>query len=189
MRRIFAISVFLLAVIAISTVHIQTEAKSQKPLVGVVKKLDTYTVRVNEPFTIYIEITNFSNTTIYNVTLSEEYPNWNFEILDRGAMFWPKILPNETATTFLKIKVKNYVTPIVDLGYAVVTYYDGNGIKYTAYSEDVKITLLYYESTNIDVKSVWRNISISLGIVLLAIVAPLLALEYRFYKRYKEEAE
>lgn len=187
MKKTLTIALLSLVLLSLTIGNAQVKAQNNIPLLGVVKNVESTTVKVNEPFIVYIEITNFGNDTAYDVTLTDEYPSWTFEIIDKGATYWPQIQPNETVYTFFKIKITNYVTPIMDLGQAKVTYKDKDGNKYTVFSDNVKVVLLYYESTNIDVKSTWRDVSIGLGLVLLFIVVPLLLLEYRFYKKYKAE--
>ena len=157
------------------------------PVLSIVRTAEKKVVRVGDPFRINIDITNVSNRTAYNVTLIDDYPDWNFEVLDRGPVYWPFIEPNETVHTYVVLKIKNYVSPKAKLGYAKVVYYDDEGVQYSSISDDLEIYLAYYHAQSVDTGAVWRNVSIGLALIFLLIVAPLILLEYRFYSSYKKE--
>ncbi|MGQ4890942.1 MAG: hypothetical protein ACP6IP_00455 [Candidatus Njordarchaeia archaeon] len=161
---------------------------SPPPVLSVVKTVEKKVVRVGDPFYIYIDISNVSNQTAYNVTLVDDYPDWSFEVLDHGAVYWPFIAPNETVHTYIVLRVKNYVSSRINLGYATVVYYDEDGVKYSSISDDLEIYLAYYHAKSVDTAAVWKNVSIGLALIFLLIVAPLILLEYRFYLSYKRES-
>ena len=189
MRNRYRLLIILLVFFSLPLLSVNRVNSEVPPLLSVVKKVDKEIVSVGEPFYIYIEITNISNQTAYNVSLIDSYPEWSFEVLDHGALFWPIVEPNETVYSYFKLKVKNFISPKFSLGVSKVEYYDYRGVKYISSSDVVYLTLTYYSGEKVNTKDVWRNIAIGLSIVMFAVIIPLIVLEYRFYIGYKRETK
>ncbi len=189
-RQKFFIVLLILLTMLYATANVApAQSQEQPPLLGVIKFTEKDEVRVGEEFTVFIEIKNFGNSTAYNITLEDYYPDWEFEVLEHGGTNWDKLDPNETVITFFKLKIENYVTNLYSLGKAKVIYYDSLGNRYVAYSEEVWVKVVYYGANPVNIENIWKNTGVWVGLLVLSIVAPLLLLEFLFYRSYQREIQ
>ena len=158
------------------------------PILSVTKYSEKKSLSLSETVRIIIVIKNIGNATAYNITLTDSRPgNWSVVIEGKLDMFWSQLPPGAEIIHSYNISVEAVSTYVIHLGRAKVTYYDNSSNEYIVYSEDLSILVQIKSGVNVNWDKIWRDVTLIESLLVLIMIIPLIVIEYKLYRDYKQE--
>ncbi|NIQ07481.1 MAG: hypothetical protein GWO20_17680 [Candidatus Korarchaeota archaeon] len=165
----------------------QVNVEEGPPILSIVKKVSKQTVKYREKFAISIKIQNNSNSTAYNISIREwTPPPWAFDIIGTLNVSWKLLKPDQEVTHKYHLIPQLKKDQNVSLGKGKVVWYSKGGVRYKGFSEKLKVKIQYSEREGEEWREIWRNSLIAVTIVLSLIIVPLMYIELKTLKAYKE---
>ena len=169
------------------TVLLHKSSKTLKPLknykgptisyttLSITKTVNSQDIYVNEPFKVFVTITNFCDATAFNVTLTEKFfPDYLFNSTGPEKITFQRIVNGSTCYySYELIPQKEGIYEILP---TKVTFFDEEGISYTAESNDLTIEVEAKEPTDINYLEKWLIIGIFICILSCVILGTRLLL-------------
>ncbi|MFX1513351.1 MAG: BatD family protein [Promethearchaeota archaeon] len=142
---------------------------------SITKTVSSQDIYVNQPFKIYVTITNFGDATAFNVTLTEKFfPDYLFNSTGPENITFQRIANGSTCYySYELIPQKEGIYEILP---TKVTFFDEEGFSYTAESNNLTIEVETKEPTHIDYQEKWLIIGIFICVLSFVILGTRLLL-------------
>ncbi len=152
-----------------------------RPILQVKKTISDDQIHLGNNITVYLNITNWSSKTAFNLSISEPiFNNWSItEFLGYDNYIWTEIQP------MASISYQYSMTLVAEGNYTVkgtsINYVDENGTSYGARSAD-KDLYIYIDAPLPDYSERWNTILL-MSVLVIAVPVVLLFLNRLLFKR------
>ncbi len=191
MRKKYLILWVALVAIVLSPVYIQKSSAKELPILSITKRVSKPIVKVNEWFTVIIEVDNIGESTAYNISIRDhELPSWGFQVQGQTSGSWDELKPNQKVILAYNVSIRNSAIYNVSLGRAIVQYYDYEGEFYEISSEEAFV-LVYLSTSEVHINwpDVWKSVTLQVGLILSVFLVPLIWIEVSTYRRFLRESK
>jgi len=179
---LFIMILLINSAISSSAVIYGDPPSEDRPVIQVKKKLSAVQVHLGDNVTVYLNITNWSTKTAFNLSITEPiFNNWSItEFLGYDVYLWAEIQPMGS------ISYQYSMTPIAEGNYTVkgteINYVDENGTSYLARSADNDLYVFTQEPI-LDFSERWNTILLMSTLIVTVPIVLLMLNRWVFRRR------